>query len=68
MIDRKLISRVIYLKKKNIFELSICKKRKEKRGIDKPERWLSSGQTLRERLLCPYGGLNVLGSATQDPR
>ena len=36
--------------------------------IDKPERWLSSGRMLWERLLCPNGELNVLGPPTQDPR
>ena len=36
--------------------------------IDKPERWLSSGRMLCERLLCPNGELNALGSPTQDPR
>ena len=36
-------------------------------GIDKPERWLSSGQMLCERLLCPNGELNALGPPTQDP-
>ena len=28
--------------------------------IDKPERWLASGQMLCERLLCPNGELNAL--------
>ena len=28
--------------------------------IDKPERWLSSGRMLCERLLCPNGELNAL--------
>ena len=32
--------------------------------IDKPERWLSSGRMLCERLLCPNG---KLGPPTQDP-
>ena len=36
--------------------------------IDKPERWLSSGQMLSERLLCSNGELNALGPPTQDPR
>ena len=36
--------------------------------IDKPERWLSSGQMLCERLLCTNGELNALGPLTQDPR
>ena len=35
--------------------------------IDKPERWLSSGQMLCERLLCLNGELNALGPPTQDP-
>ena len=33
----------------------------------KPERWLSSGQMLCERLPCPNGELNALGPPTQDP-
>ena len=36
--------------------------------VDKLERWLSSGQMLCERLLCPNGELNALGPPTQDPR
>ena len=36
--------------------------------IDKPERWLSSGRMLCERLSCPNGELNALGHATQDRR
>ena len=36
--------------------------------VDKPERWLSSGQMLCERLLCQNGELNTLGPPTQDPR
>ena len=35
--------------------------------IDKPERWLSSGKMLCERLLYPIGELNALGPSTQDP-
>ena len=35
--------------------------------IDKPERWLSSGKMLCERLLYPNGELNALGLSTQDP-
>ena len=35
--------------------------------IDKPKRWLSSGQMLCERLLSPNGELNALGPPTQDP-
>ena len=37
------------------------------KDIDKPERWLSSGQMFCERLLCPNGELNALGPPTQDP-
>ena len=35
--------------------------------IDKPERWLSSGQMLCEQLPCPNGELNTLGPSTQNP-
>ena len=35
--------------------------------IDTSERWLSSGQMLCERLLCPNEELNALGPPTQDP-
>ena len=37
------------------------------RDIDKPERWLSSGRMLYERLPCPNGELNALGPPTQNP-
>ena len=36
--------------------------------IDKPGRWLSSGQMLLERLPCPNGELNALGPPTHDSR
>ena len=35
--------------------------------IDTPERWLSSGRMLCERLPYPNGELNTLGPPTQDP-
>ena len=35
--------------------------------IDKPERWLSSGQMLCERLLCQNGGIKRTRTFTQDP-
>ena len=35
--------------------------------IDKLERWLSSGQMLCERLMCPNGELNTPGPPTQEP-
>ena len=35
--------------------------------IDKPERWLSSGRMLLERLPCPNGELNALGPPIRRP-
>ena len=40
---------------------------KLERNIDKPERWLSSGWMLCERLPCSNGELNALEPPTQDP-
>ena len=65
--ERKVVcsshSRVIPLKNGNRYtQLST----KLESAIDKPERWLSSGQMLCERLLCPNGELNALGPPMQD--
>ena len=39
-----------------------------KSGIDIPEKWLSSGRMLCERLPFPNEELDALGPLTQDPR